>query len=276
VTAVFDDVASTFDHATTTTFDRTTAVTFTGEAGRYDADLSAAWASLRGVHGGYLTAIAVRAAQAELTDREVRTVTTSFLRAGKVGPAAVTVTPVRAGRLVAVVEVSIVQEHGEILRSRITATAPTEGSAWDVPTPIDLPPIEQCAPTAPPPDIRHFDHCEAFLDPADLPFSHQEHARLAGYVRPRETRPLDAAFLAMLLDWFPPSPFVRTDPPTGGVSVDYTVHLHRTLPALGDDEWLRGRFEVRHSIGGLALEQGIVATADGTVVAESFHTRLTG
>ncbi len=262
--------------AATTTFDRTTALELTEQPGRFAIRLDEAWASLRGVHGGYMTAIAVRAAQTELDGRHVRTVATSFLRAGRVGDGTVTVTPVRIGRLVAVVEVSLAQEHGEVLRSRVTATAPTEGTAWEVPNVVELPPIEQCVPNSPPPDIRHFDHCAARLDPADLPFAHQERARLAGYVRPREVRPLDAPFLAMLLDWFPPSPFVRTDPPTGGVSVDYTVHLHRTLPALADDEWLRGRFEVRHSVGGLALEQGLVGTADGIVVAESFHTRLTG
>jgi Thioesterase-like superfamily len=80
----------------------------------------------------------------------------------------------------------------------------------------------------------------------------------------------------MLLDWFPPAPFVRVDPPTGGIGVDYTVHLHRTLPTFDHGEWLGGRFEVHHSVGGLGLEHGIIATAQDTVIAESFHTRLTG
>ena len=48
------------------------------------------------------------------------------------------------------------------------------------------------------------------------------------------------------------------EPPTGGVSVDYTVHIHRTLSGLAPDEWLAARFEAPVSNGGLALEHGVV------------------
>ena len=59
-------------------------------------------------------------------------------------------------------------------------------------------------------------------------------------------------------------------------SVDFTVHLHRTMGVLADGEWLGGEFEVEHSVAGLALEHGTIVAPDGTVLAESFHTRLTG
>jgi acyl-CoA thioesterase len=87
---------------------------------------------------------------------------------------------------------------------------------------------------------------------------------------------LDAAWLVMLLDWFPPAAFTRVDPPTGGVSVDFTVHLHRPLRPLRADEWLGAEFETKVSTGGLALEQGRVFDPDGRLLAESFHTRYTG
>ncbi len=80
----------------------------------------------------------------------------------------------------------------------------------------------------------------------------------------------------MILDWFPPSPFTRVDPPTGGVSIDYTVHLHRTLPPLRAGEWLGGRFRADVSEGGIALEHGTILDPDGRILAESFHTRWTG
>ena len=83
------------------------------------------------------------------------------------------------------------------------------------------------------------------------------------------------AWLAMILDWFPPCSFVMHDPPTGGVSVDYTVHLHRTLDRLASDEWLAARFEAPISQGGLALEHGIVVGPAGEALAESFHSRWT-
>jgi hypothetical protein len=43
----------------------------------------------------------------------------------------------------------------------------------------------------------------------------------------------------------------------------------------GDAAWLAGSFEIHDSAGGLAVEHGRLTQLDGTVVAESFHTRLT-
>jgi acyl-CoA thioesterase len=94
-------------------------------------------------------------------------------------------------------------------------------------------------------------------------------------VRPLEPRPVDAAWLAMASDWFPPPAFVRLDPPTGGVSIDLTTHIHRTDVVLGEGGWLTGSFEIETSGAGLAVEHGRIARGDGILVAESFQTRLT-
>ena len=51
-------------------------------------DLDAGWSSLVGIHGGYMSALTVRGAEAVAgADRCVRTVTTSFLRTGEPGAA---------------------------------------------------------------------------------------------------------------------------------------------------------------------------------------------
>jgi hypothetical protein len=42
---------------------------------------------------------------------------------------------------------------------------------------------------------------------------------------------------------------------------DFTVHL--------------GMFSIETSTGGLAVEHGVITTQDGTLVADSFRTRLT-
>ena len=59
------------------------------------------------------------------------------------------------------------------------------------------------------------------------------------------------------------------------MSIDLTAHVHRSGCCLADDEWLIGSFEIADSAGGLAVEHGRIAPMDGTVVAESFQTRLT-
>jgi acyl-CoA thioesterase len=107
-----------------------------------------------------------------------------------------------------------------------------------------------------------------------MPFE-GERAHLSGYVRPLEARPIDAAWLVMATDCFPPPASARAEPPTGGVSIDLTIHIHRSGFALGDDAWLAGSFEIDDSTGGIAVERGRITKMDGTVVAESFQTRLT-
>ena len=262
--------------SSTTTFDATTAlVAVPLENGRFTVDLDAAWSSLVGVHGGYLAALAINAAEAFVGDRSIRTMTTAFLRRAHVGPAVLTVEQLRRGRSISNLSVTLSQESQPIAVSQVTAAKAVESTSWETIADLRLPPAEECVPITPPPEVRHFDHGEALLDPADLPFSHGPRGRGAGYVRPRQPRPIDAAWLGMALDWFPPASFSRVDPPTGGISINYSIHLHRTLPRLADNEWLGAVFVADVSVGGIALEKGIIAGPDGLVLAESFHTRLT-
>ncbi|HAS13285.1 MAG TPA: hypothetical protein DCS55_22665 [Acidimicrobiaceae bacterium] len=261
-----------------TWFDRTTSV-HRRSPGTYAVELDTSWSSLTGIHGGSMVAMAVRAAQDHEPGRPVRTVATSFLRPGQPGPAELRIEPVRRGRSLTTLSVVLEQGDRPVLTSRMTLVEARPGESWEKLEASGVAPVEASIPLDPPAEaglVPHFDHATALLDPAHVPFSRSADARVGGHVRPLEPRPIDAAWLAMILDWFPPSPFTRLDPPTGGVSIDLTVHLHRTRAVLGDDEWLEGRFRADVSHGGLALEHGRIADADGTLLAESFHTRWTG
>lgn len=256
-------------------FDRTTTLApIDGQPGSFSVDLDAGWSSLVGIHGGYLCALAVRGAAAIVPDRVVRTVTTSFLRPGAVGPAVLSVSELRRGRSMSTVVVEMEQDGRQLLSSRLTALVPRSGVEWREPATLDLPPVDRCVPM----DagrIAHFHRVDARLDPVSLPFSGGDRAMVQGHLRPLEGRQVDSAWLAMATDWFPPPAFVRLEPPTGGVSIDLTTHIHVPDVRLGDDEWLQARFEIRTSTNGLAVEHGLVTTADGTPVAESLQTRLT-
>ena len=259
-----------------TEFDRTTAVTpLAHSPGWLGVDLSDLWLSLAGLHGGYLTAVAVRGATATVPDRPVRTLTTSFLRSARPGPAQLRVQEVRRGGSASTVSAELWQAGALLTSTRLTLIDPTTaGTEWATPAPVNLPPPADCVPVMPPNPIAHFERAAGLLDPATVPFSGGEEARIAGWIRPLEPRPVDAAWLAMASDWFPPPAFVRLAPPTGGISVDLTTHVHRPLDDLGQ-EWLAATFEITESTGGLAVEHGRITTADGLLVAESFHTRLT-
>jgi acyl-CoA thioesterase len=257
-------------------FVRTTALAPTDLPGRFLAAYDAEWTSLRGVHGGYQTAIAVRAAEAVAPARAVRTVSATFLRPGQVGPVVVDVDVLRSTRTLTTAVVTVSQDDRPVLAVRTTAIEPVIGHDWSTAIGDGPPPLAQTVPFTPPPQIPHFHQAELRLDPATIPTGDGAAARIAGYVRPRNgARVVDAAWLTMIGDWLPPSPFRRVPIPVGGVSVDYTVHLHRT-PILADDDWLQAVMATPESASGLALEHGTISTADGLLVAETFHTRWTG
>lgn len=277
MTAVVD-AAALVGAAGPTYVDRSTSVwPRPGEPGTYDGVVGERWAGMRGVHGGMLAAMAVRAVEAEAPGRAVRTVSTSFLRPGTVGPIEARVQVERSGRAVTTASVELHQVHRRVALVRVTATGEVTSDDWDTAPPLDLPPLSECVPLNPPTGVRHFEHAEAVLDPADVPFSESAAARVGGWVRPREpSQRIGPAWLTMIMDWFPPSPFTRHAMPVGGVSVDYTVHLHTGAVALEGGDWLGARFVSDRGAGGLALEHGRLHAPDGSLVAESFHTRWTG
>lgn len=259
---------------TASDFDRTAALEPTGRPGEFAVELDAGWSSLVGIHGGYMCALAVRGAEALYADRSVRTLTTSFLRTGDVGPATLTVREVRRGRSMSTVTADLSQDDRLLITSRLTLLQPREGIEWSTPLHLELPPLEDCS-RMDVERVSHFERVDGLLDPASLPFSGADRAMVRGYIRPLDGDRVDSAWLAMATDWFPPPAFVRLEPPTGGVSIDLTTHIHSPKVALADDEWLIGSFEVETSSAGLAVERGVLARTDGTLVAESFQTRLT-
>jgi acyl-CoA thioesterase len=266
---------------TLTQFDRTTTVTaepspVPGEGAlRFTADLDGTWASLRGMHGGYMTALAVRVAESVVPERAVRTISTTFLRPAAPGPAELVAEVIRSGRSLTTMVVTLSQEGRAITNTRITSLATVDGHDWSRPVAVRPVAREHAVPFTPPPSIPHFQQAQLLIDPNSIPLADSEHALIAGYVRPIEARILDAPWLAMIGDWFPPSPFRRYEPPIGGVSLDYTIHVHRTVE-LGADDWITGVFEAADSHDGIALERGWLSDADGSAIAETFHTRWTG
>lgn len=264
------------DSVDVTDFDRTTALEpVAGEDGVFDVELDSTWSSLIGAHGGYMVAIAVRGAERVALGRDVRTATTSFLRAGRIGPARLEVRETRRSRSLSTVVADLFQADHHLNTTRLTLAEERSGVEWASPRPLDVPPPEACVPVDPPGDAHHLRRVDALLDPSSLPFTDGERAMVRGHLRPYDTRQVDAAWLAMAADWFPPPAFVRVAPPTGGISVDLTTHLHQPTVDLAEDEWLAGEFEIVTSTGGLAVEHGRIARADGTLVSESFQTRWT-
>src|SRR3954454_5954268 len=137
-----------------TVFDATTSLRLdASHANRFGAHLDPAWSSLVGIHGGYLTAIAIRAAQHVVGERPIRTVTTTFLRPGSIGNASVDVEVVRRGKSITNLAVSLSQSSKLVLVSQVVAAEVVQSTSWEMSTRPDIADFAQCVPIAPPEGI---------------------------------------------------------------------------------------------------------------------------
>ena len=261
-------------------FDDDTAVTSVG-GGAYSAEISTRWNVGDKPNGGYLLAIALRAAAAELPLPHPFTSTAHYLRAAQNGPALVDVEVVRAGRTHATAQARIIQNDVEIVR---VLTTFGDLSTLDGPTiistpPPDLPPVEECmqgrARLPSGGTIAIAERFETAVDPSTLGWvlgKPTGNARVAAWLRLVDGREPDPLSLSMVVDALPPPVF---DLGAAGwvPTIELTAHV-RALPAPG---WLREVATTRFLQGGYLEEDAEVWDSQGTLVAQSRQlARLTG
>ena len=163
-----------------TDFDRATAAApVEGQPGEFTVDLDPGWSSLVGVHGGYLCAVVVRGAESLAEGRAVRTVSTSFLRTGQVGPATLSIRELRSGRTITTMTADLVQDGRLVTASRLTLLSAQVGVEWSEPSPLELPPPSECVRFEPPGHVVHFARVDSAFDPTLMPFS-GDRARVSG------------------------------------------------------------------------------------------------
>jgi len=248
---------------------------------RWRAVLSPRWASLVGVHGGYVAAIASRAIDEAVGDphRRVRTVSVQFLRSPRPGPVEIGVTLEWRGRSLVFASARVHQKHRTMVLVRATCGGRDGGITYD-----DHP--HRTQPAAPPRHlgqftppgvaVPHFRQVDVVMDPDVVPFSGGGDAWLAAWMRPLGSEPVDNAWLIAACDVLPPAMFSRTTGPTRAATIDYTVHLAVADPAAlvppGEHVYLDCRSPL--AADGLAIENGTLWGPDGTVLALSRQTRL--
>jgi acyl-CoA thioesterase len=222
-------------------FDLATAVG--GGPGSWTATVDKGWTIGDRPNGGYLLALATRAALAELDHPHPLTVSGQFLAPPATGPAELEVAPLRAGRSLSTARVTLAQDGRPLLEALVGAgqldadRAPEWLRAGGAP---DLPPVDRCLPGRPDVPgrlrINILDHLDIRLDPAtagSLLGRPSGRLEMRGWVRFHDGRPPDPLALLQAVDALPPTSFelgIAAWAPT----VTLTVYL-RGLPAPG---WL--------------------------------------
>jgi acyl-CoA thioesterase-2 len=218
--------------------------------GRYVGRLSDDW-EIWGPMGGYVAAVAVRAAGAESPFDRPASFACQYLGVAAFEPVDVTVAPTRIGRSAAAQRVSVRQGDRAILEAMVWSVPATDGLdhdvavAPDVAGPDDLPSAEELARGQAPP-FRFWENFESrplsWVDP--WPPSEPMAPEWRNWLRfrswPDDADPwLEAARLVLLADlpsW--PSahrPHAWREPPFIAPTLDLHVVLHRLAP---DEAWV--------------------------------------
>ena len=225
-------------------------------------------------NGGYLLAIAARAALDRLGQPHPLALSCHFLAPPGAGPAAVQVTRLRQGRSLSSARVALAQRGATFLEALVTAGRldPATEPGWQAPGgPPALPPPDACVATSADapglPRVGLYDHLDVRLDPATAGRARGRPARalaMRGWVRFRDGRPPDPLALVQAVDALPPTTFgLGLDgwAPTVALTV-----LVRALPAPG---WLACVAAGRLWQQGFVDEDVEVWDARGRLVAQA-------
>lgn len=263
-----------------TSFDEAISVTPTAEPQTFTAHLRDEWRSLAGLHGGYLCAVAIQAMRAGFggSPPPLRSLLATFLRSTQPGPAELHVEVLRRGRRLAVHRARIVQEGKD--RAIVQGTFATSTTSIGV----DRPSLH-------PPDpsyrrafdagglVQHFDRFHCDLDRRWWPGGDGELARLSGWIRLKEDRPLDDTLVALVADVLPPSTFAASATPQGGMTLDLTVTLLAdpvvAAAAAGGTQEITMTVETEHAEDGFGWERGVLWVGQRAVAATT-QTRYLG
>ncbi len=254
-------------------FDADTALEAAGE-GMWRAWAPEHWFVARGPNGGYLAALAARAAEAA-AGRPLRSLSLHFVAAPAVGPLDVRAVVEREGRSYSAVSIRVEQEGAPMTLALATLGAlPEDGAAWDLTPPPEAIPLAETETISPdqanvPAFMRNYDMRWALGRDGDA-------AGSGGWLRTREPRLLDAPLVAAMTDAWAPAAFVALGRFVAAPTLDLAIHIRRPLPPAGmaPEDHLLVRFTTRLAVGGVWEEDGELWTPSGELIAQSRQLAL--
>lgn len=255
-----------------TLFEKASAVERIDDA-RFRAEVDPSWWVMRGPHGGYTTAIILRAVTAVVDDpeRPVRSFTTHFVAAPKEGEVEIEVALERSGRSFTHTSARLSQDGKTMATSLAAFSTSWTGLDFDLAPPPQLPPPDDCfkVPSGgfAPRFIENFDMRWGI---GDLPYSGSEQATVGGHLRFEEPQEVDAPAAACLLDAWAPVILPRATEPVVAPTIDITMHFRTRFPVAGarPEDFFLFRLSSTLARDGFFEEDGNLWGADGTLLAQ--------
>ncbi len=251
-----------------------------GENGRYTITLSDEW-RLLGPNGGYMAAVALRAAGMEATIRRPASISCHFISQAKFASADVVVTAHQKGRRAESFHVAMSQEGRPVLQAIVRTAIAGPGVEHDVTGMPEVPP---------PSALKSFlDHWDGPLDDT-ITFWQNIDSRI---IYPERINEMEKTFPPNLLEWYHFQPTATFDDPFAdacrmvilmdtftwpaasnahprenrtiiGVNLDVAVWFHRSAK---DAPWLLCDYESPIAESGLVSGHGRVWSEDGRLLA---------
>lgn len=220
-----------------------------------------------GPQGGYLAALAVRAAREALgAQAPLRTIAVQFLARPEFGPIRLDAARLRGGRSTLFAQVTASQEGDTRLTSLLTFGAEGRGPVWRSGAPEAVAPPEALERLElPQASLPHFTRLVDYRPAgAGRPFASGEEARIRLWMRLKDARALDEARLAFLFDGVFPAFFavVAEAAPTATVDLRYDF-AGEDLAAAAPDGWALFEFATRDLGQGWAVEDGTAWSREG-------------
>ena len=257
-------------------FDADTALEPAGD-GRWRAQAPARWMVGRGPNGGFLAALAARAAETA-AGRPLRSLALQFLAAPTGDPIDVSAGVERAGRITSAVSVRMEQEgRPRVLALATLSALPDHGIEWDftrmpAARPLAEAPVVRLAEAGIPAFMHNYDMRWAL---GGMPGEAMA-AETGGWLRTTEPRALDAPLVAAMTDAWAPAAYAATGRFFAAPTLDLAIHIRRPLPPPGmsAEDHVLVRFATRLSVGGVWEEDGELWTPDGELIAQSRQLAL--
>lgn len=240
--------------------------------------IPAHWGQGRAVYGGLVAALLYHA-MAGHTDAPLRTFAVTF-----VGPVA-TELPVR-------IEVEVLRQ-GKSVTSLLAracqgdATLSVAQASFGVgrPSVIDVSAVPVATMKALPECTRidyvkgetpeYVRHLDMRWGIGALAFTATPSPAIGGWMRVREPVPgqrLDAAYLLLLADAWPPAVLPHLPAPTAGSTLSWTIELMQPMPEMNTEQWLRYRAQIEHARDGYGHTAAAIWSDTGALVAISRQT----
>lgn len=265
------------------------ATQLSGEGGRYRIDLDPHWMGFHTLYGGYLAAVALRAASRASDFPRAASLGCHFLQGGRPGPAELRVESMRRNKRSESLRVSLLQDRQRILEALVWIGIQSDGFS------LSHDPIPEIAPASAfrdrreqvlargrpvPPvwDRVEIRHCNRRLYEAARP----DEPDVDAWCRLRDSRPFegileDSLRVIALADGAFHDPVYRL---VGGDPQDYAyamptmelnVHFHRTSPA---SEWLFCRARCDQAAAGLVTSSARFWSGDSGQLMASARSNL--